>query len=96
MFSPGCGHCKKMKPEYDEAAEILNKGADVSAHFLRSVKRNDHRMRLGRSRSTCPAKRTCLMFSLMWKREEIASSCSRAHNVHLMTLIKVSNSKFEI
>lgn len=30
-FHPsGCGHCKKMKPEYDEAAEILNKDADVS------------------------------------------------------------------
>lgn len=30
-FNPvGCGHCKKMKPEYDEAAETLNKGADVS------------------------------------------------------------------
>lgn len=25
----GCGHCKKMKPEYDEAAKILNKGAEV-------------------------------------------------------------------
>ncbi|XP_061090139.1 protein disulfide-isomerase A5 [Conger conger] len=24
----GCGHCKKMKPEYDAAAEILNKDRD--------------------------------------------------------------------
>ncbi|MED6265431.1 Protein disulfide-isomerase A5 [Characodon lateralis] len=24
----GCGHCKKMKPEYDEAAEVLNKDTD--------------------------------------------------------------------
>ena len=30
LLASGCGHCKKMKPEYDEAAEILNKAADVS------------------------------------------------------------------
>lgn len=32
----GCGHCKKMKPEYDEAAEFLNKDPDVSSFIYYS------------------------------------------------------------
>lgn len=28
--STGCGHCKKMKPEFESAAEVLHADADVS------------------------------------------------------------------
>uniref|UniRef100_A0A3Q2QRV3 Protein disulfide isomerase family A, member 5 n=1 Tax=Fundulus heteroclitus TaxID=8078 RepID=A0A3Q2QRV3_FUNHE len=31
LDSSGCGHCKKMKPEYDEAAEVLNRSPGVLA-----------------------------------------------------------------
>lgn len=30
FFLAGCGHCKKMKPEYEKAAEFLHAGSDVS------------------------------------------------------------------
>lgn len=29
-LSTGCGHCKKMKPEFESAAEVLHADADVS------------------------------------------------------------------
>lgn len=53
-FSTGCGHCKKMKPEYDEAAEILNKDADVSVVTL-LLWVNEHR--------TCVSTTLCVVFS---------------------------------
>lgn len=30
FFLAGCGHCKKMKPEYEKAAEVLHVTSDVS------------------------------------------------------------------
>lgn len=30
FFLAGCGHCKKMKPEYEKAAEFLHVASDVS------------------------------------------------------------------
>lgn len=30
LLPTGCGHCKKMKPEFESAAEVLHGEADVS------------------------------------------------------------------